>query len=104
MRSGCILQRVPRGRNILSVKSASTIRLVFASDWPTHFSPTRLPRPFYRDFVPDSAIPTKLLNFCAHTDEREFTHMLYSTVIGDRNNFKDTPRQVHHVEQRYSSR
>ena len=37
--------------------------------------------PFHRDFVPDSAVPTKLLNFRVHTDEREFTHMPYSAVM-----------------------
>ena len=47
----------------------------------------------------DSVVPTKLLDLCSHKDGREFTHMRYSAVTGDPNNFKDndfTLRQVHY--------
>jgi chitin synthase len=49
--------------------------------------------------VLDSAVPTKLLNLCAHKDDREFTHMRYSAATCDPNDFKEsgfTLRQVHY--------
>ncbi|KAH9992907.1 glycosyltransferase family 2 protein [Russula vinacea] len=54
---------------------------------------------FHGNFVLDSAVPTRLLNLCAHKDDREFTHMRYSAATGDPNDFKDngfTLRQVHY--------
>jgi chitin synthase len=44
-------------------------------------------------------VSTQLLDLCAHKDGREFTHMRYSAVTCDPNDFKDngfTLRQVHY--------
>ena len=49
------------------------------ADYRRSHSPTRL---FHGNFVLDSAVPIS-------KDECEFTHMRYSTVTGDPNNFKN---------------
>lgn len=53
----------------------------------------------HSNFVLDSDVPTKLLDRSPLRNEREFTHMRYSAVTCDPNDFKDsgfTLRQVHY--------